>query len=113
MNKYIPLVYSVKINPKKVGIYLMQYEFIPNNFDFRSTNTYDDVENIKTMIKNNESYFERLSKGIRIHNVTAPSANEDWNEYAIQKLISNDLLGNDNVIVAYSTIYKDVITIRM
>jgi len=116
--KYIPLVYSRRVNMKKVHIYLMQCEFVPAEIDHTNLNAYSadsaGVEAIKEMVRDNSSYLERVSGSIRITEYShKPSSKVDWNDYAIQRLISNDLLEYDNVVIVYSTLYNDIITIRM
>lgn len=116
--KYIPLVYSRRVNMKKVHIYLMQCEFVPEEIDHTNLNAYSadhaGVEAIKEMVRGNSSYLERVSGSIRITEYShKPSPKADWNDYAIQRLISNDLLEYDNVVIVYSTLYNDIITIRM
>lgn len=115
--KYIPLVYSKRVNCKKAYIYLMQYEFIPAEVNHTNLNVYsadkDGVEAIKEMVRENSNYYERLNKIVIDDDTIKPSPKADWNEYAIQRLLNNDLLEYDNVIIAYSTMYNDIITIRM
>lgn len=116
--KYIPLAYSRRVNDKKAYIYLMQYEFIPAEINHTNLNVYsadkEGVEAIKEMVRGNSNYYERVSGSIRITEYShKPSSKVDWNDYAIQRLISNDLLEYDNVVIVYSTLYDDIITIRM
>ena len=115
--KYIPLVYSRKVNCKTVYIYLMQHEFIPVDVNHTNFNVYgsnqEGIEAIKAMVNRNSDYYERIDKSIRVdNNISKPSLKTDWNHYAIQRLISNDLLEYDNVIIVYSTMHNDIITIR-
>lgn len=115
--KYIPLAYSRRVNGKKAYIYLMQYEFIPSEIDHTNLNVYnadkDGIEAIKEMVRENSNYYERLTKLVIDDDVVKPSSKVDWNEYAVQRLLSNDLLEYDNVIIVYSTMYNDIITIRV
>ena len=115
--KYIPLAYSRRVNGKKAYIYLMQYEFIPAEINHTNLNVYsadkEGVEAIKEMVRENSNYYERLTKLVIDDDVVKPSSKVDWNEYAVQRLLSNDLLEYDNVIIVYSTVYNDIITLRM
>lgn len=115
--KYIPLAYSKRVNCKKAYIYLMQYEFIPAEINHTNLNVYsadkDGVGAIKEMVRENSNYYERLTKLVIDDDVVKPSSKVDWNEYAVQRLLSNDLLEYDSVIIVYSTVYNDIITIRM
>lgn len=115
--KYIPLAYSRRVNCKKAYIYLMQYEFIPAEIDHTNLNVYsadkEGVEAIKEMVRENSNYYERLTKMVIDDDVIKPSSKVDWNEYAVQRLLNNDLLEYDNVIIVYSTMYNDIITIRL
>ena len=115
--KYIPLAYSRRVNDKKAYIYLMQYEFIPAEINHTNLNVYsadkEGVEAIKEMVRGNSNYYERLNKIVIDDDTVKPSPKADWNEYAVQRLLNNDLLEYDNVIIVYSTMYNDIITIRL
>ena len=96
----------------------MQCEFVPEEIDHTNLNVYSadhaGVEAIKEMVRANSNYLERVNGSIRITEYShKPSPKADWNDYAIQRLISNDLLEYDNVVIVYSTLYDDIITIRM
>ena len=117
-NKYIPLAYSKKISKKKAHIFIMQYEFIPCELKYSNLSTYthdeEGLNKIKRKIVDDDAYLERYEKPIILQsNLQKPLPNEDWNNYALQRLVGNDLLDYDNVVIVYDTAFKDIITIRL
>ena len=117
-SKYIPLVYSKKVSKKRVHIFIMQHEFIPYESRRSNLSTYtcdeEGLDELKKMIINNNSYLERYEKSIVLQSdIQKPLPTEDWNDYALQRLVSNDLLDYDNVVIVYDTSFKDIITVRI
>lgn len=117
-NKYIPLAYSKKISKKKAHLFIMQHEFIPCELKHSNLNMYscdeEGLDKIKMLVMNNDKYLERYNKPIVLQsNIQKPLPNEDWNNYALQRLVDNDLLDYDNVVIVYDTAFKDIITIRL
>lgn len=117
-NKYIPLAYSKKISKKKAHLFIMQHEFIPCELKRSNINTYscdeEGLDKIKMLVINNDKYLERYNKSIVLQSdMQKPLPNEDWNNYALQRLVDNDLLDYDNIVIVYDTAFKDIITIRL
>jgi hypothetical protein len=113
---YVILAYSKKRN-KRADVYIMQHEFVPVTASLGGDNSFPSNESgmfaIKKTVSDNYSYLERLEHRHRIiDRYPKPSINEDWNEYALQRLIANDLLKHESVAVVYDTEYKDIITMR-
>ena len=115
--QYIPLVYSRKVSAKRAQIYLMQYEFIPAELYHLDINSYSTDEAgetaLKAMVEANNSYYEKYDKGIIVDKYPVkPTPKADWNYYALQRLIHNELLDHNYIVIVYSTQFKDLITIR-
>jgi hypothetical protein len=117
-SKYIPLAYSKKISKKRVHIFIMQHEFIPCQITRSNISTYtyseEGLNEIKKMIVDNDSYLERYKESIVLQSyIQKPLPTEDWNTYALQRLVNNNLLDYDNVIIVYDTSFRDIITVRI
>jgi hypothetical protein len=96
----------------------MQHEFIPCELKHSnlSVNSCDEegLDKIKMLVMNNDKYLERYNKPIVLQsNIQKPLLNEDWNDYALQRLVDNDILDYDNVVIVYDTAFKDIITLRL
>ena len=85
---------------------------------YSNLNTYscdeEGLNKIKRMVINNDKYLERYDKPIVLQsNLQKPLPNEDWNNYALQRLVDNDILDYNNIVIVYDTVFKDIITVRL
>lgn len=114
---YVILAYSKRVSKRVTPIYLMQYQFIPSESRLCKDNLFENNESglaaIREVVRENYSYLERVDHRFQIKdNFAKPSLSEDWNEYALQRLVQNDLPKYESCIVAYNTDHKDITTLR-